>query len=140
MASLQKVEPSHRGPQLLSQGACHGANVPSVALLHYIGPLPDNSVRFAASSARNLPFRSPEEFRAPKAYESLGGTNPRWAGLCLWGFGILADAGSGGATAAACPPPRFVPVSVRGVLVLRAAMIADIERWSVADEIGHEIG
>ena len=83
--------------------------------------------------------RKPEEFRAPQAYESLGGTNPRWAGLCLWEFGILADAGSGAAIAAACPPTCFVPVSVCGVPVLRAAMIADSESWSVADEFWHDI-
>jgi hypothetical protein len=70
----------------------------------------------------------PEEFRAPQAYESLGGTNPRRAGLGLWAFGILADAGSGAAIAAACPTSCFVPVSVRGVPVLRAAMVADSER------------
>jgi hypothetical protein len=71
---------------------------------------------------------SPEEFRAPQAYESLGGTKPRRAGLGLWAFGILADAGSGAAIAAACPTSCFVPVSVRGVPVLRAAMVADSER------------
>jgi hypothetical protein len=74
------------------------------------------------------PVRFPEEFRAPQAYESLGGTNPRRAGLGLWAFGILADAGSGAAIAAACPTSCFVPVSVRGVPVLRAAMVADSER------------
>jgi hypothetical protein len=55
-------------------------------------------------------------------------------------LGILADAGSGAAIAAARPPTCFVPVWVRDVPVLRAAMIADTERWGVADEIGHDIG
>jgi hypothetical protein len=87
-----------------------------------------------------LPVRFPEEFRAPKAYESLGGTNPRWAGLCLWGFGILADAGSGAAIPAACPTTCFVLVSVRGVPVLRAAMIAESECWGAADGTGHDSG
>ncbi|HEY0198324.1 MAG TPA: hypothetical protein VGC19_07265, partial [Rhodanobacter sp.] len=66
----------------------------------------------------------PEEFRAPKAYESLGGTNPRWAGLCLWGLGISADAGTGLAIAAASPAARFVPVSMRDLPVRQAAMMA----------------
>ena len=76
-------------------------------------------VRSLPGLARNRPDGIPEEFRAPQAYESLGGTNPRRAGLGLWAFGILADAGSGAAIAAACPTSCFVPVSVRGVPVLR---------------------
>jgi hypothetical protein len=52
----------------------------------------------------------------------------------------LADAGSGAVVAAACPPTCFVPVSVHDVRVLRAAMIADSERWGIADGIGHDIG
>jgi hypothetical protein len=52
----------------------------------------------------------------------------------------LADAGSGAAVAAACPATCFVPVVVRRVPVLRVAMIADSERWGVADEIGHDSG
>jgi hypothetical protein len=52
----------------------------------------------------------------------------------------LADAGSGAAIAAACPTSCFVPASVRGVPVLRAAMIADSERWGVTDGIGHDNG
>ena len=89
---------------------------------------------------RKQTVANPEEFRAPKAYESLGGTNPRWAGLSLWGFGILADAGRGAMIAAAYMPTCFVSGLVRGVPVVRAAMIADSERCGVADEIGHDIG
>ena len=80
------------------------------------------------SRVGKLPVRLPEEFRAPKAYESLGGTNPRWAGLCLWGLGILADAGRGAAIAPALRPTCLVPVPVRDLPVLRAVMIGDSER------------
>jgi hypothetical protein len=52
----------------------------------------------------------------------------------------LADAGSGAAIAAACPTTCFVPVWVRGVPVLRAALIADSEGWGAADGIGHDSG
>jgi hypothetical protein len=82
----------------------------------------------------------PEEFRAPKAYESLGGTNPRWAGLDLWGFGILAGAGRGAMTAAAYPATQFVPMSVRGLPARRVGMMANSEHETAADEIGPEIG
>src|SRR5579863_1145431 len=95
---------------------------------------------FPCIERQKPPFHFPEEFRAPQAYESLGGTNPRWAGLCLWGFGILADAGIGLAVAAASPATCFVPVSVHDFPLRRAAMITDSERWGVIDEIWHDIG
>jgi hypothetical protein len=101
---------------------------------------PENNPRIASSAPKSGQTEIPEEFRAPKAYESLGGTNPRWADLCLWGFGILADAGSSAAIAAACPTTCFVPASVRGMPVLGATMITDSERWGVADGIGHDVG
>jgi hypothetical protein len=94
------------------------------------------NVTFPALATRNRTVRFPEEFRAPKAYESLGGTNPRRANLCLWGFGILADARSGSVIATACAATCVVPVSVRCVPVLRAALIADSERWGVAARSG----
>jgi hypothetical protein len=52
----------------------------------------------------------------------------------------LADAGSGAAIATAGRTTCFVPVSVGGVRVLRAAMITDRERWGVAEGIGHDSG
>jgi hypothetical protein len=52
----------------------------------------------------------------------------------------LADAGIGLAVAAAFPATCFVPVSVRDLLLRRAAMITDSERWCVIDEIWHDIG
>ena len=117
---------------------CDGMKVAPLPLRSYLPGIP-KVLNFGANvGTRNSRF--PEEFRAPKAYESLGGTNPRWAGLCLWGFGILADAGSGAAIAAACPTTCFVPDSVRCAPVLRAAMIADSERWGVAEGIGHDSG
>ena len=42
--------------------------------------------------------------------------------------------------AVAFPPTCFVAVSVRGVPVLRTAMMADNECWSVAEENGRDIG
>jgi hypothetical protein len=98
------------------------------------------NVRCSPCASRKQPVRFPEEFRAPKAYESRGGTNPRWAGFGLWGFEFVVDAGTGAAVAAACWPTRFVAVAVHGVPVLRAAMMADNEHWSVADENGRDIG
>jgi hypothetical protein len=98
------------------------------------------SVRLSPFHIRKRPFRSPKEFRAPKAYESLGGTNPRWAGLDLWGFWILAGAGRGAMTAAAFPTAQFVPMSVRGLPARRVGMMANSVRGIAADEIGPEIG
>jgi hypothetical protein len=42
--------------------------------------------------------------------------------------------------AVACPPICFVPVLVRGMPVLRVAMIVERERWGVADAIGRDTG
>ena len=60
--------------------------------------------------------------------------------LFLWGFGFVADAGTSAAVSAGCPPTRFVAVAVRGVPVLRAALMADNEHRSIADENGRDIG
>ena len=74
------------------------------------GASPDDPLcRLLSTPHQNRTGGFPEEFRAPKAYESRGGTNPRWAGFGLWRFEFVVDAGTGAAVAAACWPTRLLP-------------------------------